>query len=152
MNPAIAVLELLNEAGHEASTLHYVGSDRGVEVGLIATTPFPSTLLRVRGFRRSLSPRGILHNLGMVPVMAKANRSARTLLETLKPRVVVSVGGYASVPICRAARRLGIPVVTCSYDRTPGLATREQSRYAEVSAVAYGDSTLRGPTDGHARV
>ena len=146
VNPAIAVLELLNEAGHEASTLHYVGSDRGVEVGLIATTPFPSTLLRVRGFRRSLSPRGILHNLGMVPVMAKANRSARTLLETLKPRVVVSVGGYASVPICRAARRLGIPVVTCSYDRTPGLATREQSRYAEVSAVAYGDSTLRAAT------
>ncbi len=146
VNPAIAVLELLTEAGHEPHTLHYVGSDRGVEVSLIAKTSFPSTLLSVRGLRRSLSPRGILHNLGMVPVMAKANRDARTLLDRLKPRVVVSVGGYASVPICRAARRLGIPVVTCSYDRTPGLATREQARYAEVSAVAYGDSTLRAAT------
>jgi len=106
VNPAIAVLELLTEAGHEPHTLHYVGSDRGVEVSLITKTSFPSTLLSVRGLRRSFSPRGILHNLGMVPVMAKANRDARTLLDRLKPRVVVSVGGYASVPICRAARRL----------------------------------------------
>ncbi len=146
VNPAIAVLELLNEAGHAPETLHYVGSDRGVEVTLIAQTQFPSTLLRVRGFRRSVSPRGILHNLKMVPTMIGANRSASQLLSELKPQVVVSVGGYASVPACRAARRLGIPVVTCSYDRTPGLATRAQSRYAEASAVAYADSTLRNAT------
>ncbi|MGA1406662.1 MAG: UDP-N-acetylmuramate--L-alanine ligase [Ilumatobacteraceae bacterium] len=146
VNPAIAVLELLNEAGHAPETLHYVGSDRGVEVTLVAQTPFPSTLLRVRGFRRSVGPRGILHNLKMIPTMIGANRSARRLLVELKPQVVVSVGGYASVPACRAARRLGIPVVTCSYDRTPGLATRAQSRYAEASAVAYADSTLRNAT------
>lgn len=142
VNPAIAILELLHEAGRAPETLHYVGSDRGVEVGLVAKTPFPSTMLRVRGFRRSVSLRGIAHNLAMVPTMAMANREARRLLETLRPKVVVSVGGYASVPICRAAKRQGIPVVTCSYDRTPGLATRVQSRYAEVCAVAYDDSTL----------
>ena len=146
VNPAIAILELLNEAGHEPETLHYVGSDRGVEVDLIARTAFPSTLLSVRGLRRSLSPKGVLHNLGMLFVMARANSEARRLLEEHAPKVVVSVGGYASVPICRAARRLGIPVVTCSYDRSPGLATREQSRYAEACAVAYPDSTLRAAT------
>ena len=146
VNPAIAILELLHEAGREPATLHYVGSDRGVEVGLVAKTPFPSTMLRVRGFRRTLSPRSIVHNLAMVPTMVKANRDARRLLEALQPKVVVSVGGYASVPICRAARRRGVPVITCSYDRTPGLATRAQSRYAEACAVAYDDSTLRRAT------
>ena len=146
VNPAIAILELLTEAGHDPSTLHYVGSDRGVEVKLIASTPYRSTMLTVRGLRRSLSPRGILHNLQMVPTMLAANRRARGLLSELKPQVVVSVGGYASVPICRAARRLGIRVVTCSYDRMPGLATRAQSAYAEVCAVAYADSTLRNAT------
>lgn len=142
VNPAIAILELLAEAGHDPATLHYVGSDRGVEVGLIAATPFPSTMLRVRGLRRSLSPRGIWRNLAMLPIMAKANWDAGRLLERLAPRVVVSVGGYVSVPTCRAARRRGIPVVTCSYDRLPGLATKAQSRYAEVCAVAFDDSRL----------
>ena len=142
VNPALAILELLTEAGHDPRTLHYVGSDRGIETSLVAGGPYPSTLLRVRGLRRSLTPKGIRDNLAMVPAMLRAIGRAKRLLAELRPSVVVSVGGYASIPACRAARRLGIPVVTCSYDRTPGLATRLQSEYAAACAVAFGDSTL----------
>ena len=146
VNPALAILELLTEAGHDPRTLHYVGSDRGVEARLVAGGAFPSTLLRVRGLRRSLTPKGLRDNLAMVPTMLLAIRRARKLLVELRPSVVVSVGGYASIPACRAARRLGIPVVTCSYDRTPGLATRLQANYAAACAVAHEDSTLRRAT------
>lgn len=142
VNPALAILELLTEAGHDPRTLHYVGSDRGVESTLVAGGPYPATLLRVRGLRRSLTPKGIRDNLAMVPTMVRAIGRARRLLAELRPSVVVSVGGYASIPACRAARRLGIPVVTCSYDRIPGLATRLQSNYAAACAVAHGDSRL----------
>ena len=56
--------------------------------------------------------------------------------------MVVSVGGYASQPIASASKSFGVPLVCVSYDRTPGLATRRQSRYAKVCTVAFADTGL----------
>jgi len=141
--PAIAIAELLVDAGHEMSTLHYVGSNRGAEVAMIPAIGLAHTFLAVDGLQRGISLAQMKRNVLMVPTMLRALRAAKSLLRQLKPHVVVSVGGYASIPTCRAARSLGIPVVTCSYDRRPGLATSLQSRYAAASAVAYLPSTLR---------
>lgn len=140
--PAIAIAELLVESGYTPESLYFIGSDRGVEVKMLANSPYPHTLLSVDGFQRSLKPRSLARTVAMVPKMWRAVRSARELLVLLKPKVVVSVGGYASVPAARAAHQLAIPVITCSYDRRPGIATRLQSRYAVTSAVAYMPSDL----------
>ena len=141
--PAIAIAELLVDAGHDMSTLHYVGSNRGAEVSMIPAIGLAHTFLSVDGLQRGFTLSKVKRNVLMVPTMLSALAAAKTLLKQLKPQVVISVGGYASIPICRAARSLGIPVVTCSYDRRPGLATSLQSRYAAVSAVAYAPSKLR---------
>lgn len=140
--PALALAELLMEDGIDRSALHYLGTQRGVEARLVPAFGIAFTLLNVRGVRRSLRPMSIVHNLGVLVTMVRARRDARRLLETLSPRVVVSVGGYGSVPGCAAAKSLGIPVVTCSYDRRPGLATRRQARYASAVAVAHLPSAL----------
>jgi len=141
--PAIAIAELLVDAGHDMSTLHYVGSNRGAEVSMIPAIGLAHTFLSVDGLQRGFTLSKVKRNVLMVPTMLSALAAAKTLLKQLKPQVVISVGGYASIPTCRAARSLGIPVVTCSYDRRPGLATSLQSRYAAVSAVAYAPSKLR---------
>jgi len=141
--PAIAIAELLVDAGHDMSTLHYVGSNRGAEVSMIPAIGLAHTFLSVDGLQRGFTFSKVKRNVLMVPTMLSALTAAKTLLKQLKPQVVISVGGYASIPTCRAARSLGIPVVTCSYDRRPGLATSLQSRYAAVSAVAYAPSKLR---------
>jgi len=141
--PAIAIAELLVDAGHDMSTLHYVGSNRGAEVSMIPALGLAHTFLAVDGLQRGLSVSKVRRNVLMVPTMLRALHTAKTLLTKIQPQVVISVGGYASIPTCRAARSLGIPVVTCSYDRRPGLATSLQSRYAAVSAIAYEPSKLR---------
>ena len=141
--PAIAIAELLVDSGHDVSTLHYVGSNRGAEVSMVPALGLGHTFLSVDGLQRGVNLSKIKRNMLMVPTMVSALRAAKALLKQLRPRVVISVGGYASIPTCRAARSLGIPVVTCSYDRRPGLATSLQSRYAVVSAVAYEPSKLR---------
>lgn len=140
--PALAIAELLVESGYAPRSLYFIGSNRGAEVKLLAHSPHPHSLLRVDGLQRSLNPRSLVRSAMMLPMMWRAVRVARGLLVSLQPRVVVSVGGYASIPAARAAHRLSIPVVTCSYDRRPGLATRLQSRYSVASAVAYMPSDL----------
>ena len=56
--------------------------------------------------------------------------------------MVISVGGYASEPMSRAALAADVPLVCVSYDRIPGLATRRQAKLATISAVAFEGSSL----------
>jgi UDP-N-acetylglucosamine--N-acetylmuramyl-(pentapeptide) pyrophosphoryl-undecaprenol N-acetylglucosamine transferase len=140
--PALALAELLIEDGVECESLHYLGTRRGVEGRLVPTFGLSATYLDVEGLRRRFTPSALVRNLRVLVGMYRARESAKQLLRVLAPRVVVSVGGYGSVPGCSAAKSLGIPVVTCSYDRRPGLATRRQSRYAAAVAVAHLPSEL----------
>lgn len=141
--PALSIIELLVEAGHPRETLVYVGSDRGVETTLVPQTGIACVFLSVDGLQRGMSLAKIKRNLRMLPTMMRATQLATQVLVQHRPRVVVSVGGYVSAPICRAARHLKIPVVTCSYDSKPGMATKMQARYAATVAVAHMPSTLR---------
>jgi UDP-N-acetylglucosamine--N-acetylmuramyl-(pentapeptide) pyrophosphoryl-undecaprenol N-acetylglucosamine transferase len=140
--PALAIAEALVDRGHDPRTLHYVGAARGIEVRLLPETPFPHTFLDVTGLQRELNAANLRANAVMVPKLVAARRAALRLLRGLRPAVVVSVGGYASLPAVLAARRLHVPVVVVSYDRRPGLATRLTARGAAAAAVAYADSPL----------
>lgn len=136
--PAIAVAEALVASGHDPATIRYVGSERGIERRLLPDTPFPHTFCDVVGFQRRLDRR----NLGFVPKMASATRSMIRAFRDDRPSVVVSVGGYASMPSVFAAERLDVPIVVVSYDRTPGRASRLAARRAAACAVAFEGSPL----------
>jgi UDP-N-acetylglucosamine:LPS N-acetylglucosamine transferase len=140
--PALAVAEGLVARGHPASSIHYMGARRGIETRLLPETRFPHTFFDVVGFQRSLSRR----NLGFVPKMWRARREAIAAFERMRPKVVVSVGGYASMPAVFAARRLGVPIVVVSYDLLPGRASRVAARGAAACAVAFPNSPLPGAT------
>ena len=141
--PALAIAELLQDGGVTKDQLHFVGSTNGIETTLVPPTGIPMSLLTVQGFGRGLSPRALKKNFRTFQVLRNASRHAERLLSSLRPSVVVSVGGYASVPATRAAKKMNIPVVTVSYDRQPGLATRLQARSASGVAVAYLPSKLK---------
>jgi undecaprenyldiphospho-muramoylpentapeptide beta-N-acetylglucosaminyltransferase len=136
--PALAVAEALVARGHDPASLHYVGATRGVETRLVPPTGFPHTFYDVVGFQRRISRR----NVAFLPKLWRARRSALAWFRAASPSVVVSVGGYASLPAVLAARKLGIPVVVVSYDKRPGRASALAARRAAACAVAFPDSTL----------
>lgn len=136
--PALAVADALVAAGHAPDSVRYIGAQRGIETRLLPDTPYPHTFFDVVGFQRRLDRR----NVGFVPKMLRAARGATALLRSWRPAVVVSVGGYASMPAVLAARRLKIPVVVVSYDRTPGRASKVAARRAAACAVAFEGSPL----------
>jgi UDP-N-acetylglucosamine:LPS N-acetylglucosamine transferase len=140
--PALAIAEALVDAGHAPEEIHYVGARRGIETKLLPTTPFPHTFFDVVGLQRELNLANVRRNAALVPKLIGARRAAIRLLRELQPEVVVSVGGYASLPAVLAARRLRIPIVVVSYDRRPGRASELTARIAAACAVAYPDSPL----------
>ena len=136
--PALAVVEGAVAAGHDIEDLHYVGSLRGVEAEMVPPTGVPFTLLRVVGLQRRLTARNLL----FVPLMLGAVLASVRLLRRRRPRVVVSVGGYASLGPVIAAVVLRIPIVVISYDRRPGRSSVISARFAAACAVAFPESTL----------
>ena len=143
--PALAIMDRLVLAGHPPDSLHYIGTQRGIEARLLPPTGYTHTLLDVVGLQRSLSRR----NLMFVPKLVGATWRARALLHRLRPAVVVNVGGYASMPATFAARLCRVPVVVVSYDLRPGLASKLSARFAAASAAAFPNSPLpRARTTG----
>lgn len=139
--PALAIVDALVERGYERSDLLYMGATRGVETSLVPPTGTPHVFFDVVGLKRSL--RAWRANLGFVPRLLRARRRAILMFRADPPRVVVSVGGYASLPAVLAARALKIPIVVVSYDRRPGRSSRITSRFATVSAAAFPETELR---------
>lgn len=73
-------------------------------------------------------------------------------LFTIYPDVVISKGGYTSVPVTFAARTLGIPVIIHESDAKPGRANLAASRFAKRIAVAFASSVQYFPKSVQARV
>lgn len=143
--PAIAIMDRLVGAGHPAAGLHHVGTTRGIESRLLPSTGFASTRLDVIGLQRTFTWRNLL----FVPKLLRATWQAWRLLGRLRPRVVVNVGGYASMPATFAAFLRRCPVVVVSYDQRPGLASKVSARFATTVAAAFPDSPLpRARTTG----
>jgi len=136
--PALAIAEALQDVGHPPGSIYYIGAKRGIETSLLPASPYPYAFLDVVGFQRSFSRR----NVAFAPKMVRATRQAMRLLRRLRPQVVVSVGGYASMPTVFAAKRYRIPIVVVSFDRRPGKASALSGRFAAASAVAFEGSLL----------
>lgn len=144
MIPALAIAEQLVDRGRSPRSVAFVASRRPVDARLLDGTDHPRLLLNVDGLQRSLAPKAVLRSLAALPKLLVATAVATRQLRLWRPKVVVSVGGFASEPAVRAARALRIPVVVVSYDQHPGLATRRQAKHAAGVAVAFANSKLPG--------
>ena len=142
--PALALAEHLVDRGRSTRSIAFVASRRAVDEKLLGDTDHPRLFLSVDGLQRSLAPRAVWRSLLALPRLVIATAIATRRFRLWRPRVVVSVGGFASEPAVRAARALRIPVVVVSYDQRPGLATRRQAKKAAAVATAFAGSKLPG--------
>ncbi len=142
LQPALAIAEALVDAGHERGTIEFVGSRRGQDRATLEGRGFPVTLLPGRGIVRRFGPADLVSNIGAVAGLAVAAVEAFALVVRAHPRVVVSVGGYASLPAALAAVVSGVPLVLVNVDAVPGAANRLFGRFARASAVGWPGNPL----------
>lgn len=135
--PGIAIARELQTRGYAADDLHFVGSDRGVERRLVPEAGFPLTVLPGRGIQRKLTPQSLRDNAGAIVGLIKAFGASFGLLRGWKPDVVVSLGGYASVPCALWAVLLRIPIVVAEQNAVPGLANKLIGPFAKAAGVSF---------------
>jgi undecaprenyldiphospho-muramoylpentapeptide beta-N-acetylglucosaminyltransferase len=140
--PGLAVGRALVERGHPASSIHYVGSERGLEAEMVPAAGFGLTLLPGRGFARKVSARGMVDNAGAAWGLSRAVARATALVRRRRPAVVVAVGGYAGVPCGLAAVAARVPLVVVEQNAVPGSANRLLGRFARACAVSFAGTDL----------
>jgi UDP-N-acetylglucosamine--N-acetylmuramyl-(pentapeptide) pyrophosphoryl-undecaprenol N-acetylglucosamine transferase len=141
--PALAVADELVRRGHARAAIRFVGSSRGLEATAVPDAGFSVELLPGRGLRRSLSFAALRDNAGALVGTARAFGRAFRLLGRLRPRVVLGVGGYASLPCVVAARLRRVPAVVHEQNAAPGLANRVGVRLGAKAAVSLPGTPLR---------
>lgn len=133
---AVLIARALVARGIEPESLQLIGSKRGREESMMAGQGFPLSRLSGRGLVRSRSAAHLRGNLFAVAGLAWASTRAFVTFVRNRPRVVVGVGGYASVPAGLAAATLRIPLVLLNADVEPGLANRVLGPVADACVVA----------------
>ncbi len=123
VTPALALGERLRERG---AVLVFVGAERGIEKKLVPDAGFELVLLDAR----PVIGRGILERASAVAALARATLKARALLRSRQIALVISVGGYASVPASLAAALTRTPLALVNTDAVPGAANRLMARFA----------------------
>ena len=142
--PGLAVAERLREilsARGSSARFVWLGSEKDSDRDPVESAGLEFRALPSGKLRRELS----IQNLADVFRVIRGYIAARHILAELRPALLFSKGGYVSVPPCRAAASLGIPVFTHESDFSPGLATRLNARVADKIFVSYAETRERFP-------
>jgi undecaprenyldiphospho-muramoylpentapeptide beta-N-acetylglucosaminyltransferase len=137
--PGLALAEALVARGHARESVHWVGSVGKLEETAVPAAGFSIDVLPGRGLQRRLT----MENVSVLVKSARAFSNALTIIRRTQPRVVVGVGGYASLPCLVAARLQRIPTVVHEQNAAPGLANRIAVRLGARAAVSLPGTPLR---------
>ena len=76
-------------------------------------------------------------NLAIPFKLIRSINQAKKILKEIQPDLVVSKGGYISLPVCIAARRLRIPIISHESDYSFGLANKIILKISDVMCVNF---------------
>src|SRR5437867_8824068 len=121
--PGLAVADALGARG---VAVEFVGTAGGIEARIVPGAGYRLHLLPGRQLRGG----GVARAAGGIVAAAAGALRALRLLGTLRPQVVIGVGGYASVAVVLAAAARRIPTVLQEQNVVPGAANRLLARFA----------------------
>lgn len=121
--PAVSIAQELQKRG---VVVHYIGSATGFEAKIVPSRQIPFHAIRS----------GAVKNQGVQKVLSSLLKvcwgyfHSLWLLVRLKPKAVIGVGGYVSVPVCLAAVTLRIPLFIQEQNVSVGIANQLLGRFA----------------------
>lgn len=141
--PGLAVAEQLNRAVPKPR-ITFAGTGKDLEMRLAAAAGFDYVTIPSRPM-----PRSAAEAIGFLTTSFSGYRTAARFVHSQRVSLVVGLGGYASVPVARAAVRRHIPLVLLEQNAIPGRATRWLATSADAACVAFeqAEQSLRDKTE-----
>ncbi len=138
MLPGLAVVDELRRRGLDGDQLLWIGSSRGQEATLVPAAGLELIGLGGRGIQRRLTVENLRSAWGLVTAVG----AALGVFRRRRPRVVLTLGGYASVAASIAAVLFRVPIVVAEQNARAGAANRLIGRFAKSCAVPFAGTDL----------
>jgi UDP-N-acetylglucosamine--N-acetylmuramyl-(pentapeptide) pyrophosphoryl-undecaprenol N-acetylglucosamine transferase len=133
--PGIAVAEEFVKRDPSTRVV-FVGTEHGIEARVIPREGYPIEFLSAEG----LVGKDFLRKIVAVYLFLVSICQSLKIISSVRPDVVIGVGGYASVGMVVAARLRGIRTMIMEQNSVPGFANRFLGRFSDVVAVTYQES------------
>ena len=139
INPALAVASYIRET-HPESEILFVGTADHMESRLVPNAGFYFKTIKISGFRRSLSPEAIAHNIKTVSQLITSKFSTKKIIKEFKPDVVVGFGGYVSGPVLQTAVDMKIPTCIHEQNAYPGITNKTLAKEVDKVMLTVEDA------------
>lgn len=130
INPAVAVANEVKRLDPNCEIL-FVGTEGRMETQIVPKAGFEIKTLKMNGFSRSLSIKGIAENINTAVLTLKASGEAKKIITDFKPDVVVGFGGYVTGPVLRTAAKMGIKTAIHEQNAFPGVANKALAKLVD---------------------
>lgn len=129
--PALAIINKIKSEDKKADIL-YIGTTDRMEKDIV-----PSRGIKYKGIEiTGLNRKNIFKNIKVFKIYKNAINSAYEILNKFKPDILIGVGGYITLPVCMAAKKLNIPILIHEQNSIPGLSNKIISKYAKAICVS----------------
>jgi UDP-N-acetylglucosamine--N-acetylmuramyl-(pentapeptide) pyrophosphoryl-undecaprenol N-acetylglucosamine transferase len=142
--PSMAVADVLRKKDPSIN-IEFIITDRADEQTTLQTFGYSYHIIHAGKFPRGLSIRIITFPILFIVSFFESI----ALLRRRQPSLIVSKGGFVSVPVCLAAKVLGIPVVLHASDSVPSLSDTVIGRIARKIYTGFPISSF--PVSLHAK-
>lgn len=130
--PGIAIAQEFKRRNPETKVL-FVGTARGLETKIIPREGFDLHLIEVAALKRV----SLLKRIKSLLLLPKSFLAVRSLIQQVKPDVVIGVGGYSSGPVVLVASLMGVPTLVAESNALPGFTNRVLARFVRSAAVTF---------------
>ncbi len=115
------------------SAARFVGTARGLESKLVPQAGFDLSIIESAGLK-NVGPIARVRGLMLIP---KSLLTARGVIRTFRPDIVIGAGGYVSGPVVLAAALMNIPTLVMESNALPGWTNRRLARFVDKAAVSF---------------
>lgn len=132
--PALSLINKIKEKDKNAKIL-YIGTTDRMEKDIVPNMGIDYLGISMHG--ASKNPKVLISFL--VKLLSAKNKCIKTM-KKFRPDVVIGFGGYVTIPVIMAAKKVGANVVLHEQNSIPGKANLSLSKYADLVCISMDSS------------
>ena len=140
--PALAIINKIKKE-EPSSEILYIGTHNRMEKDIVPSKGIPFKEIEIYGFDR----KHLLKNFKTIKTMINSYKECKNIIKEFNPDVVLGVGGYVTVPVIRAASKLGYKTFIHEQNSVPGKANLSLRKYVSKVGVSFPSTVKYFPKD-----
>lgn len=129
-------LSIINELKKDRNNKYlYIGTKDRMESDIVPSKGIPYKAIEVYGIKKN-----IIHNIKAIKHIFKSYKECLKIMTEFKPDIVLAFGGYVTIPVILAARKLNIKCALHEQNVIPGKANKFLSKFVSKIFVSFEDS------------